>query len=54
MGGAQLVHGLCVLFIVGGLAVPVDGILHVADAQAMSELRAAHASLEKEIEFNNG
>ena len=23
-------------------------------AQAMSELRAAHASLEKEIEFNNG
>ena len=23
-------------------------------AQAMSELRAAHATLEKEIEFNNG
>ena len=23
-------------------------------AQAMTELRAAHATLEKEIEFNNG
>ena len=35
MGGAQLGHSLGVFFVVGGLAVPIDGVFHVADAQTL-------------------